>query len=62
MRWGTADGCVPFKVIWVYFRAIEIFRARTALDLQRGINLAFSDGPALQTAHEDAFPELDQPE
>ena len=59
-RWATSDGCVPVRVVWVYFRTLRMARARHALDTARGIGLAFGskdDGHRAATAaFDDAFP------
>lgn len=61
-RWDTSDGCVPVRVVWATFRALEMARARRALDLARGIGLALGGGEEGAAAHrlavafDEAFP------
>lgn len=43
-RWPTADGFVPFRLMWVYWRARRSADALAALATARGISLAFGDG------------------
>lgn len=59
LRWGTADGCMPFAVCWMYFRAMRAGLALDALTTARGIGLAFGDPGAarkpMDTAIDEAF-------
>lgn len=59
-RWQTTDGCVPHRIVWAYFSALEMGRARTAQDTARGIGLALGSDDAGQrawaAAYDDAFP------
>lgn len=59
LRWGTPDGCMPFRVCWAYFHALDMGRALEALDTARGIGLAFGgeDGrSAIDDVARTAFP------
>ncbi len=61
LRWGTSDGCVPFTVVWAYFAALAMGRARVSIDTARGIGLAFGSEDAgkraFTAAVDEAFPE-----
>ncbi len=60
-RWGTSDGCVPFRVVWCYFHALDMRRAVTALDTAHGIGLALGGENAQRSfdaASDQAFPTL----
>jgi hypothetical protein len=54
-RWGTVDGCMPFKVCWMYFAAMQQGLALDALTTARGIGLAFSDSSKGEDHHDKAF-------
>lgn len=58
---GTLDGCVPARVVWAHFSALEMFRSTTALDTARGIGLAFrseeTGRAAILSALDDAYPQ-----
>lgn len=43
-RWPTSDGFVPYKLVWIYWRALQANDAAHALSTARGIGLAFGDG------------------
>lgn len=59
---GTLDGCVPVRVVWAYFAAIQMGRAVDVIDTARGIGLAFggkeeSDATRVRTeTFNEAFP------
>jgi hypothetical protein len=59
-RWGTADGCMPFRLCLAYFEFMHATLALDALQTARGIGIAFGDpdGPhnAGADAIADAFP------
>lgn len=60
--WGTADGCIPFPLFGLLFRAIEPALALERLNLSKGINLAFAGpegaGPQiLDDAIREAYPD-----
>jgi hypothetical protein len=48
-------------MVWAYFRALPIGRARTALDTSRGIGLAFGSEEAGRIAFEKAYDEAFPP-
>lgn len=58
-RWETADGCVPGRVVWAYWDATHLVRARTALDTAQGINVAMAgEGETVRDkTFERAFPQ-----
>lgn len=39
-RWPTADGYVPYRVLWSAFRRLEAWRAVLRLDVARAVSLA----------------------
>jgi len=41
-RWDTDDGCMPFRICWAYFSALQAGLALDAITLAQGIGLAFS--------------------
>lgn len=54
-RWGTSDGCIPGRVVWAYWHATHLVRARIALDTSHGAGLAFSKDEGLDRPRQDAF-------
>jgi hypothetical protein len=63
-RWPTADGCVPVYLVFPYFNALTMGRARDAIDTARGIGLAFGSEEAgdraRDAAFDDAFPPVEE--
>ena len=49
-RWPTPDGVVPYKLLWIYWRALRSAHAADALSTAHGISLAFGDGETGQQA------------
>jgi hypothetical protein len=54
-RWETVDGWMPVKVLWVYWQALQMGHAATALATAHGIGLAMSDGHEAARAREEAL-------
>lgn len=59
-RWPTDDGFVPYRLLWIYWRAMQSTHAIDALSTARGIGLALGDGEAGAEARRrtlrDAYP------
>ena len=59
-RWGTADGCMPFKVCLCYFEFLHALTALDASGTARAIGVAFGGSDDGASAGEalfaDAFP------
>jgi hypothetical protein len=59
-RWDTADGCMPYKLVWVFFAAKQGQLGLDALAVMRGIGMAFAEPDAaregINAALKAAFP------
>lgn len=54
-RWDTSDGCVPIRVVWAWFAALDMARALDALDTSHGIGLAFGADEVGRRARMETF-------
>lgn len=43
-RWRTADGYVPFRLLWPAWRRLQAARAADRLDVARAVSLAHQPG------------------
>jgi hypothetical protein len=59
-RWNTVDGCMPYKLVWVFFAAQQGQLGLDALAVMRGIGMAFAEPDAaregINAALKAAFP------
>lgn len=58
-RWGTADGYVPYRVLWAYWHAMESARALKRLDQIRAgqiVRAGEAARGALETELSEAYP------